>query len=318
MLRRAAALSTLCVALVACSPGGLDATTAAELNDFDQALARLENGIREKLAEHARGQPDFRGHTFRDDMTQWVLAEDTRQTIEELRHNAAAARSRMSASQSLEVGRRMLKREFVRSQAIGDYWSRHPAAPHWRRHWRMMFEANQVSPEPADPQLLAIEARMSAALAQGEFGMAAQEAGVMQAELGEALHRAAGRLAKSIRATPEFRPRRTPCMPGAKPDPARASAAITRGEDLESYYPPEAKRRAEQGSLVLRVRVDERGCGTQVAVVVRSGFESIDTAALQWFETARFSAGTRSGRPVVSDLAFKIRFRIASSPRKPG
>jgi len=315
--RRAPALSTLCLALVACSAGGMDERTAAELEDFDQSLARLQNGIHENLAEHAPGQPDFRGHTFRDDTNQWVLAEGTRQTIGELRKNAATARSQMSASQSLEVGRRMLKREYVRSQGIVDYWTRHPAAPHWRRHWRTMFEANQVSPEPADPQLLAIEARMSAALAQGEFEIAAQEAAAMQAELGEALNRAAGRLGKSVRAERKFRPRKTPCMPGAPPDPARAGAAITRGEDLESYYPPDAKRRGEQGSLVLRVRVDEKGCGTQVAVVVRSGFESIDAAALRWFETARFSAGTRSGRPIVSDLVFKIRFRIASSSRKP-
>jgi TonB family protein len=308
--RIAPALLTLCLALLACSPRDMDAGTAAELRDFDQALARLQNGIRVKLAEHAPDPQVFRGRTFRDDMAQWVMAEATRQTIGELRENAVTA-SRLSAGRSLEVARRMLNREFARSQGVVDYWVRHPTAPQWRRYWNKMFEANQVPPEPPDPQLLAIEVRMSAALEQGEFGLAAREAAAMQTGLGEALNRAAGRLGKSVRAELKFRPRRTPCMPGGTPDPARSGAAITRGEDLDRYYPPDAKRRGEQGSLVLRVRVDEKGCGTQVAVVVRSGSESIDAAALRWFETAKFSAGTRSGRPIVSDLVFKIRFRIA-------
>ena len=305
----APALAALCLVLAGCSPGRPDARTAAELEDFDASLARLENGVREKLAAHPGSERDFRDRTFRDDMAQWVLAANTRQTIAELRHGAAAG-NRMQAIERLRLAQHMLRREFGRSQGIVDYWVKWPAGPHWRRHWNLTFEANQVPVPPPDSELLAIESRMSAALEQGEFGIAALQARTMQKELDAALYRAADRISKSMRSAPKFAARTTPCMPGGPPDPARPGAAIVRGDDVDPYYPAGAKRRGEQGTLVLRVRVDEKGCGSQVAVRVRSGFESIDAAALKWFETARFSPGNRAGRPIVSDLDFKIHFKM--------
>jgi TonB family protein len=305
----APALTALCMVLAGCSPGRPDARTAAELEDFDASFARLENGVREKLAAHPGVERDFRERTFRGDMAQWVLATNTRQTIAELR-NGAASGNRMQAIERLGLARHMLRREFERSQGIVDYWVKWPAAPHWRRHWKLTFEANQVPVPPPDAELLAIESRMSAALEQGEFGLAAHQARAIQKELDEALYRAAGLINKSMRPVPVFAARRTPCMPGGPPDPARSGAAIVRGDDVAPYYPSDAKRRGEQGTLVLRVRVDEKGCGTQVAVLVRSGFESIDAAALKWFETAKFSPGNRAGRPIVSDLDFKIHFKM--------
>jgi TonB family protein len=308
--RLAPALTAMCMALAGCSAGGPEADTAAQLEEFDASFARLQNGVREKMAAHPGDERDFRGRTFRDDMAQWVLAEHTRQTIAELRANAVSAGSRMRASESLGVARRMLTREFERSQGIVDYWVKWPAAPHWRRHWTLVFEANQVPVEPPDAELLAIESRMLGALEQGEFGMAVLQARAMQKKLDAALYGAADRLARTMRADLVFAPRKTPCMPGGSLNPARSGAAIVRGEDVDAYYPADAKRRGEQGTLVLRVRVDEKGCGTQVAVRVRSGFESIDAAALTWFETARFSPGNRAGRPIVSELDFKIHFKM--------
>jgi TonB family protein len=307
--RVAPALVGLCMTLAGCLPGGPDARTSAELEDFDSSLGRLENGVREKLAAHPGDERDFRGRTFLEDMDQWVLSDGTRQTITELRAGAATG-NRMQAVERLALARHMATREFERSQGIVDYWFKWPAAPHWRRHWNLIFEANQVPVEPPDAELLAIESRMSGALEQGEFGMAAVQARAMQKELDAAMYRAAGRLARSMRAQLVFAPRKTACMPGGPLDPARSGATMVRGDDVDRYYPAEAKRRGEQGTLVLRVRVDEKGCGTQVAVRVRSGFESIDAAALKWFETARFSPGNRAGRPIVSDLDFKIHFKM--------
>lgn len=308
-MRPVAALAALCMVLAGCSPGRPDARTAAELEDFDAALVRLENGVREKLAAHPGIERDFRGRTFTDDMARWVLTEDTRQTITELRDGAASG-NRLQAIERLRLARHMLRREFERSQAIVDYWVKWPAAPHWREHWNLTFEANRVPVQPPDAELLAIESRMSSALEQGEFGIAALQARDMQKELDAALYGAAGRIGKSLRSAPVFAARRTPCMPAGPLDPARPGAAIVRGDDVDPYYPADAKRRGQQGTLVLRVRVDEKGCGIQVAVRVRSGFESIDAAALKWFETVRFSPGNRAGRPIVSDLDFKIHFKM--------
>lgn len=313
---RAAVLAALCL-LSGCAPRGPDAATARQLRDFDSAFTRMQDGVREKLAAHPGVERDYRGRTFREDMSQWVMPESIRLTLAELRKNAAATANRVQAKQTLEFAHRILRREFQRSQGVVGYWFTWPAGPHWRRHWNLIFEANRVPVEPPDPALLAIEARMSGALDQGEFGVAANEARAMQEALDEAMSRTADSFQQLIRSVPDFSARKTPCRPGVPPDPARSAATVDRSVSLETYYPSEAKRRGEQGALILRVRVDEKGCGTQVAVLVRSGFESIDRAALQWFEAARFSPGTRAGRPVVTDLIFKVRFRIIERRGKP-
>src|SRR5688572_17253645 len=163
-------------------------------------------------------------------MGQWVLAANTRQTIAELR-NGAASGNRRQAIERLRLAHHMLRREFGRSQGIVDYWVKWPAGPHWRRHWNLTFEANQFPVPPPDAELLAIESRMSAALEQGEFGIAALQARIMQKELDAALYRAADRISKSARSVPKFAARTTPCMPGGPLNPARRGAAIIRGEE---------------------------------------------------------------------------------------
>ena len=317
MRRIAPALTALCL-VAGCSPGGPDAATTADLQDFDASLARLQRGIREKLAAHPGAGQDYRGRTFQQDMSEWVLAEDRLKTLLELRKFAASHRNGVQARQRLDFARHILRLEYQRSQDIARYWTEWPAAPQWRRHWNLVFEANQVPAESPDPALLVIESRMSGALDQGQFGIAANEARVMQEELAAAMTRAADRIRSSLRSAPEFRPRRTRCVPGGPADPQRIAAAVDLTENIEAYYPADAKRRGEQGTLILRVRVDEQGCGAQVAVLVKSGFESIDTAALRWFETAKFSPGSRAGRPILSDLVFKIRFHLGDRKRRAG
>jgi TonB family protein len=60
--------------------------------------------------------------------------------------------------------------------------------------------------------------------------------------------------------------------------------------------------------VILRARVDEKGCGTAVAVVVHSGVEAFDAAALQWFETAQFSPKWVAGKPAAGELTFNLKF----------
>jgi TonB family protein len=68
------------------------------------------------------------------------------------------------------------------------------------------------------------------------------------------------------------------------------------------------------GSLVLRAKVDPAGCAKEFAIVVRSAVPTLDAAALEWFETARYSPATRAGRAVDAEHTFKVKFVLNEAP----
>src|SRR5262249_2407382 len=148
--------------------------------------------------------------------------------------------------------------------------------------------------------------RMRSALDRGEFKAAADEGQMMGPVLGESMNRAASKMVAARKEKAAFVARRTPCLPGESPDRKSGKPRILPGAELESYYPAKSKREGEQGTVVLRVKVDRAGCGESVATVVRSGITPIDEAALSWFETARFAAAWKNGAAVDSDLMFKV------------
>lgn len=68
-----------------------------------------------------------------------------------------------------------------------------------------------------------------------------------------------------------------PPAPAATPPPMLADYCVQR---VPPAYPLAARRRGEQGQVVLRVTVDPRGRVSHAAVATSSGFASLDEAAL--------------------------------------
>jgi TonB family protein len=204
----------------------------------------------------------------------------------------------------------VLADEAKRFTAINAYWTSALPAPYWRKYWNDFYTANQEPVASPDPLLLSIEARMRAALERDDFQRAADESQMLPPVLGEALNRAAGNLIESHVDKATFVARRTPCLPGASPNRASGKPRLLPTAELESFYPPRSKRFGVHGTVVLRVKVDRAGCGKQVAIVVGSGVPELDEAALDWFETAQFSAAWQAGGTVQSKMMFKIRFKI--------
>ncbi|HEX7966905.1 MAG TPA: energy transducer TonB, partial [Stellaceae bacterium] len=74
-------------------------------------------------------------------------------------------------------------------------------------------------------------------------------------------------------------------------------------------YPAEARRRGQQGRVVLRVEVSAAGTPLGVSVVSSSGHPALDQAAARAVEHWRFNPATQAGAPVqgAADVPFQFR-----------
>jgi protein TonB len=63
-------------------------------------------------------------------------------------------------------------------------------------------------------------------------------------------------------------------------------------------YPPLSRRLGEEGKLMLRVELDEKGYVSVARVVTSSGFKRLDDAAMAAVKTWRCTPPVREGQPV--------------------
>lgn len=77
-------------------------------------------------------------------------------------------------------------------------------------------------------------------------------------------------------------------------------------------YPPGAKRRGEQGRVLLRVTVSETGEATVVLVSQSSGYALLDQSALQAVRAWRFIPAKFNNHPVVAEVTVPVRFTLES------
>lgn len=88
------------------------------------------------------------------------------------------------------------------------------------------------------------------------------------------------------------------------PPPKPAAPAQITGDMLECSqksqpnYPPASRRMGEQGSVKLRLELDETGRITSAKVVESSGHTRLDNAGLATVKNWRCQAATRDGQPV--------------------
>jgi len=303
-MRRSIALLALLVA--ACSKEPPNPAIVVDVRVFDQQMVTLKQSAT-VASQRAASTKDFRGRTAVDDFKQWVLPKKTLDAIDDLRAKALEQKYPNDARQLLKQAGDLANGDINRIKDIDGYWSGSLPAPYWRNYWNALFEANHVSVDAPDPALVAIETRMRSALDGGDFAAAAKAAQQLADVLPASMDLAVGRIMKAQKSDPVSTPRKTPC-PAGKVPPAGDRPKIDRAESLEAYYPPDAVKRGEQGTTVLRVGIDPNGCAHDVAIAVHSGVPALDDAALKWFEGAQFSPGSARGVPVESTLAFKVKF----------
>jgi protein TonB len=82
---------------------------------------------------------------------------------------------------------------------------------------------------------------------------------------------------------------------------------------IKPSYPIGARRRGEEGTVILDVVVAEDGTARTVTKVATSGFPELDGAAERAAAKARFKPGTRDGKPVLSAARITIVFCLRDS-----
>jgi len=78
-------------------------------------------------------------------------------------------------------------------------------------------------------------------------------------------------------------------------------------------YPDQARRQGEEGRVVLRVLVDDRGTAKAVEVSRSSGSESLDQAARSAVKRWRFHPAHKGDRPIESWVNVPVDFRLTET-----
>lgn len=82
---------------------------------------------------------------------------------------------------------------------------------------------------------------------------------------------------------------------------------------IEPTYPPASRRAGEEGTVRLKVLVDESGRPKDVQVAQTSGFTRLDEAAKQAVRRWKFQAATDGGRAITVWTQVAITFKLTES-----
>jgi protein TonB len=108
---------------------------------------------------------------------------------------------------------------------------------------------------------------------------------------------------------PAMTPSATPAAVAVAPLlPAHPVAGME--SDRPPVYPETARRRGQQGRVLLQVNVSAEGLPVTVSVAQSSGYPSLDAAALTAVQRWRFVPATRAGAPVAASAEVPVRFRL--------
>ncbi len=80
--------------------------------------------------------------------------------------------------------------------------------------------------------------------------------------------------------------------------------------DRPPVYPELARRRGEQGRVLLRVSVGADGTPLAVGIGQSSGHASLDNAALLAVRQWQFMPATQGGRPVPASAEVPVQFQL--------
>jgi periplasmic protein TonB len=86
---------------------------------------------------------------------------------------------------------------------------------------------------------------------------------------------------------------------------------VTYAYSPKPEYPDSARKEGHEGTVVLRVLVDEKGRSKSLGVDRSSGFQTLDKAALNAVRDWRFNAARHGDQPVESWVKIPIVFRLA-------
>ena len=82
-------------------------------------------------------------------------------------------------------------------------------------------------------------------------------------------------------------------------------------------YPPAAQRAGEEGTVIVRVFVSESGRPQRANIAKSSGFEDLDTAAIETTMNWRFVPAIRGGSTVSDWASVQVVYKLPESQQAP-
>jgi protein TonB len=95
---------------------------------------------------------------------------------------------------------------------------------------------------------------------------------------------------------------------GSAPVIETTSIAVKRR--IDPLYPPSARRQDQEGTVRVRILVDERGRASDVQVTRSSGYDSLDDAAVSAVRRWQFIPATENSRAVSAWTEVSVVFRL--------
>lgn len=103
-----------------------------------------------------------------------------------------------------------------------------------------------------------------------------------------------------------------------KPQPTQAKDSTPKRIDTPSFthkpaaiaYPIQAKRRGQEGTVLIEVWLDEQGKQIKRLLAKSSGVSALDNAALKAIVKWRFSAYVENGRGIAHRVHIPVRFKL--------
>ncbi|MBL4702843.1 MAG: energy transducer TonB [Phycisphaeraceae bacterium] len=107
----------------------------------------------------------------------------------------------------------------------------------------------------------------------------------------------------------------TPASVDANTDrqPQGVTTEVQLHDPIRPVYPLLSRRRGEEGTVTLEVRVTSKGQARVVMITQTSGFTRLDKAALKACRQARYLPAKHNGRCVDASFNFKVRFQLQNA-----
>jgi serine protease Do len=190
------------------------------------------------------------------------------------------------------------------------YWRSYPALSHNRDIWPDFLSRNRFP--PTTPHSAAVQAAEATLLSTLKSGAPTKQWAEDAQLLLEAYIKERNQLVRSSLLKPgDYQARTLPC-PAAATETSGTKfpkyARMTRS--LEDYWPIRSKQFGEEGTVIVSLKVSNTGCALGAAIQGSSGFDMLDAAVLQAYETMEFIPADVNGGAGESTVAVPIVFKL--------
>jgi TonB family protein len=270
---------------------------------LDTVLDMYERSAREFTAQHEgdRSAPrDIRGRSFSDDVHDYV------EILKKEVPGITASSKPDAASQWADLQRQ----RFAWLQA---YWQESVALMNNRDLWHPFLDKNHLASTMAHNAGIgdaerALLAALNTGIPSEEWATRARA--LKEAYISERVNIVLYNRNPSSNSTP-LTPRSSPCPPAATTTSgSKAPRLADNGHSLEDFWPMESKRRDEEGTVVVVVRISATGCMIGSAVIGSSGSDLLDGAVRRYLDTSIWIPAGATGAPVEYTATMPIKFKL--------